>query len=115
MAEQAPASVFSTEESTGLSAATTLQEQIAALAYSLWQTRGCPEGTPDEDWYSAEEILRINGGAESMRQEAGNTVFAQVTLQEAGVGLSEIDHNQSVEGVGEIPIDIERYKLAPQL
>ena len=33
------------------------QEQIAALAYTLWQARGCPEGMPDEDWFNAEKAL----------------------------------------------------------
>ena len=26
------------------------EEDIAALAYELWQARGCPDGSPDEDW-----------------------------------------------------------------
>jgi hypothetical protein len=30
---------------------------IAALAYHLWQDRGCPIGSPEEDWYKAEELL----------------------------------------------------------
>ena len=34
------------------------EEDIAALAYELWQARGCPDGSPDEDWYQAVEILR---------------------------------------------------------
>ena len=34
------------------------EEDIAALAYELWQARGCPDGSPDEDWYRAVEILR---------------------------------------------------------
>jgi hypothetical protein len=33
-------------------------EEIATLAYELWQARGCPDGSPDEDWYRAVEILR---------------------------------------------------------
>ena len=32
-------------------------EEIAALAYSLWEARGCPEGSPEEDWLSAECAL----------------------------------------------------------
>jgi hypothetical protein len=32
-------------------------EQIAQLAYILWQARGCPEGSPDEDWLRAEQDL----------------------------------------------------------
>jgi hypothetical protein len=32
-------------------------EQISLLAYALWQQRGCPEGSPDEDWFRAEQEL----------------------------------------------------------
>jgi hypothetical protein len=33
-------------------------ERIAALAYFFWQERGCPEGSPDEDWLHAEQHIR---------------------------------------------------------
>jgi Protein of unknown function (DUF2934) len=33
-------------------------DEIAVLAYSLWQARGCPEGTPEEDWFVAERSLK---------------------------------------------------------
>jgi hypothetical protein len=33
-------------------------EDTAALAYELWQARGCPEGSPDQDWLRALELLR---------------------------------------------------------
>ena len=33
-------------------------EDIAALAHELWQARGCPEGSPEEDWFHAAEQLR---------------------------------------------------------
>lgn len=32
-------------------------EKIEALAYSLWQERGCPDGSSEEDWLKAEETL----------------------------------------------------------
>lgn len=32
-------------------------EQIASLAYALWQQRGCPDGSPEEDWFRAEKEL----------------------------------------------------------
>lgn len=32
--------------------------EIAALAHELWQQRGCPEGSPEEDWYRAAQQLR---------------------------------------------------------
>jgi|SRR5579862_834472 len=31
---------------------------IAALAHKLWEARGCPEGSPQEDWFQAAEKLR---------------------------------------------------------
>jgi hypothetical protein len=31
---------------------------IAARAYTLWQERGCPIGSPEEDWFRAEEDLK---------------------------------------------------------
>jgi hypothetical protein len=32
--------------------------EIAALAYQLWQARGCPEGSAEKDWFDAAEQLR---------------------------------------------------------
>ncbi len=32
--------------------------EIAALAYELWQARGCPEGSPEQDWHEAAKELR---------------------------------------------------------
>ena len=34
------------------------REEIARLAYTLWQERGCPDGSPDDDWNRAEQQLR---------------------------------------------------------
>jgi hypothetical protein len=34
------------------------EREIAALAHKLWQARGCPEGSPEEDWLRAVEELR---------------------------------------------------------
>jgi hypothetical protein len=36
---------------------TIAQADIAALAYELWQDRGCPIGSPEEDWFRAQERL----------------------------------------------------------
>jgi hypothetical protein len=33
-------------------------DDIAALAHQLWLARGCPDGSPDEDWFRAAEQLR---------------------------------------------------------
>lgn len=34
------------------------QQEIADLAYEFWLDRGCPHGSPDEDWFRAERELR---------------------------------------------------------
>jgi hypothetical protein len=34
------------------------QKSIGELAYLLWQSRGCPEGTAEQDWLDAEKQLR---------------------------------------------------------
>lgn len=31
------------------------QEEIARIAHSYWEARGCPEGSPEEDWFRAEQ------------------------------------------------------------
>src|ERR1035438_2013283 len=33
-------------------------EDIAALAHAMWEARGCPAGSPEEDWYQAVQKLR---------------------------------------------------------
>ena len=33
-------------------------KRIARLAYSYWEARGRPDGSPEEDWFRAEEELR---------------------------------------------------------
>ena len=37
---------------------TSAHDEVAALAYQLWQARGCPDGSPQEDWFHAAEELR---------------------------------------------------------
>jgi hypothetical protein len=32
-------------------------ENVAVLAYSYWEARGCPDGSPEEDWTRAEQEL----------------------------------------------------------
>jgi hypothetical protein len=35
----------------------TQRKQIAELAYQMWQERGRPLGSPDDDWFRAEREL----------------------------------------------------------
>lgn len=47
-------------------------EEIEARAYRCWHERGCPHGTPEEDWRRAEEELRL----ERARGQATKTARA---------------------------------------
>jgi len=46
-------------------------DEIEARAYELWQARGCPNGSPEEDWFHA---------AEDLRSTARSTSFAATRL-----------------------------------
>lgn len=38
-------------------------EEIAALAYSYWEARGCQGGSPEQDWLRAEQELLSRANA----------------------------------------------------
>jgi hypothetical protein len=40
----------------------TNHEEIARLAFEYWQARGCPVGSPEEDWFRAEREWRAQVG-----------------------------------------------------
>jgi hypothetical protein len=51
-------------DSTEPKASETINEHaIAALAYQLWQERGCPIGSDQEDWFQAEQELQNRTGS----------------------------------------------------
>jgi hypothetical protein len=33
------------------------EQDVAELAYRRWLERGCPQGSPEEDWFEAEHDL----------------------------------------------------------
>jgi hypothetical protein len=37
-------------------------DDIASLAHELWQARGCPDGTSQDDWFRAAQELRSRAG-----------------------------------------------------
>jgi hypothetical protein len=39
-------------------------DEIARLAYELWERRGRPLGSPEVDWYAAESALRVRDSQE---------------------------------------------------
>ena len=42
-------------------------ERISLLAYSYWERRGCHQGSPDEDWYRAEQEIDRQSGLSAGR------------------------------------------------
>ena len=53
-----------TSESKRKNSATAAPEpdHVAELAYTLWESRGCPIGSPEEDWFKAEQELASTAG-----------------------------------------------------
>ena len=37
------------------------EQDVATLAYRRWLERGCPQGSPQEDWFEAERELQSQG------------------------------------------------------
>lgn len=46
-------------------ASQTPDSEIAALAYHFWTERGCPIGSPNDDWFQAEAKLKNKVQAEA--------------------------------------------------
>ena len=54
----------------------TLHDQISLRAYQLWQERGCPIGSPEEDWLRAEEEIRPQAAQPTADSEDVKTLSA---------------------------------------
>ena len=55
MAQQGTATALATESK---DTAPVVHSNIEQLAYALWEMRGRPAGSPEQDWYKAEEQAR---------------------------------------------------------
>ncbi|MGD1104768.1 MAG: DUF2934 domain-containing protein [Terriglobia bacterium] len=47
-------------------------EEITLRAYRIWEERGCPIGSPEEDWFRAEEEIRREQAARDELVRARN-------------------------------------------
>ena len=74
---------------------TPTHEQIADLAYQLWQQRGCPEGSPEVDWDRAMQVLEMGPGS-------GNAVLGFAGMRQ---------DDQTLEG--DAPRDSEEIRSMP--
>ena len=55
-------------------------KEIAILAYYFWQERGCPIGSPEEDWFRAEQAVK----AEQAGSQKGDATELQTASKAAG-------------------------------
>jgi hypothetical protein len=53
--------LINSEKTAGAAPRSVSDTEIAPLAYKLWQGRGCPIGSPDEDWFRVEAELANRG------------------------------------------------------
>ena len=59
MAQQATKPVQVTEHFDESPDTLLTHNDIAVFAFALWEARGCPEGSPEEDWFQAEQELSL--------------------------------------------------------
>ncbi len=69
-------------------------QEIQLRAHELWQERGRPSGTPETDWFKAEQELsrKPEGALSRVAREVGTaigTVVALVTERRADLGLPQ--------------------------
>jgi hypothetical protein len=69
-----PASPVRPEEGPGPS-----HDQIAVRAYELWEAQGGPEGTDRENWFEAEQQLRVE-----IESSPGASQPAAITMEKIG-------------------------------
>jgi hypothetical protein len=69
-----PASPVRPEGGPGLS-----HDQIAVRAYELWEAQGRPEGTDRENWFEAEQQLRVK-----IESSSGASQPAAIAMEEIG-------------------------------
>ena len=61
------------------------QEEIAALAHALWQARGCPHGSPEEDWFQAKRELAERSAFQKAEFEEAN---GPILVRQSGSGAA---------------------------
>ena len=88
-------------------------QEVAAIAYRLWQERGCPEGDPETDWFHAvvefsvsevhAMVERVLRGEASRIQHAGYTLRELVEASmppDDDVKAVEVENPEVIEGTG---------------
>jgi hypothetical protein len=64
--------------------------EIRTKAYELWMQRGCPNGSPEEDWNQAERMLRDQAQQQSaVAVQATSNTVAQRSERTAANGRAK--------------------------
>ena len=66
-------------------------EEIARLAYQLWEERGRPEGSPELDWERAEAALQIESTSLMQTPVERDETMAEARLAEERNGSESSD------------------------
>jgi Protein of unknown function (DUF2934) len=53
-------------------------EVIAKVAYELWLERGSPIGSPEQDWFRAEQLLNAGEETEELRSRSRPAVISMI-------------------------------------
>ena len=64
---------------------------IGELAYRLWQARGCPQGTAEQDWLDAERQLRLS------QRATGTSAAARAAESRAAESVASDATDRSLE------------------
>jgi len=72
---------------------TTKKNQVARLAYELWQNYGCPSGRDEMIWFEAERMAaRSDGASAKMAEAEGNKCERSADeMAEDAEGLRHLD------------------------
>jgi hypothetical protein len=61
-----------------------MHQQIALRAYEYWQERGYPLGTPETDWFRAEqELIKAESALSRVAREVGSVIGTVVALHKS--------------------------------
>jgi alkanesulfonate monooxygenase SsuD/methylene tetrahydromethanopterin reductase-like flavin-dependent oxidoreductase (luciferase family) len=78
------------------------------MAYHCWEERGCPEGSPEEDWYKAQLIIDREQGPEGGRQANLSTLNegkSNKKREESGHVISNQEMQIGVDSFGAVISD----------
>lgn len=67
-------------------------ELIAHRAYQRWQARGCPVGSPETDWFQAEEEI-------TQDSDAAWEITPEGTVQSTSTAATEAQEHEDLKGL----------------